>query len=462
MPAEDYENDTIVALSSAPGRSGVGVIRISGPATLDIIFTVFKSKYLSDISFKDRHATYGLLIDPDTSSVIDDGIAIFMEGPATYTGEDVVELTLHGSPVILNSAIRLLISRGARLAHRGEFTRRAFLSGRMDLIQAEAVIDLIESETPGQVHDARNRIDSRLSDEVFSISSRLKDVGALIENFLDFDDDEEGPVPLPTDELYDVRRDIESLLESSRSGRFSSRGLTAVITGKPNVGKSTLFNALLGSDRMIISETPGTTRDPVTEKVYIDGVAITLGDTAGVRDNPDTIENEGIKRTLEWVNNCDVALVVLDSSQPIDTDDLTVMESVGAKPKMIIFNKIDKDQKAQAPEQLGASEEKIFRTSAKTGAGLDELRAGIGKLAAHLRESDEFSEKGSLNDRALLLMESAYGDVCSAFDLLEHNGKLELVSLEIKSACDKIDEITGQKFTEDVLDRIFERFCVGK
>lgn len=462
MHHNEYSNDTIVALCSAAGRSGVGLIRISGPDAVKIIRSIFKTGNTTDLEFVDRRATYGHLIDPETMGLIDDGIAVVMRGPASYTGEDVVELSLHGSPVILQTAIRIIMSLGARLAQRGEFTRRAFLSGRMDLIQAEAVIDLIDAETFSQASDARLRIDRRLSDEIFAFSSELRDVGAEIEAFMDFDDDEEG---VPPDPLHCVARifdQIGMLLKSSRSGRFRSKGLTAVIAGKPNVGKSTLFNALLGTNRMIISPQPGTTRDPVSEKVFINGVAISLGDTAGIRDQPDSIEREGINRTLEWIDNSDIAIVVIDSTQAPDNDDLTVLERVGDKPGIVVLNKIDRGHDDVMLELEGMKSGDVVRISARTGEGLKLLSARIADLADSIQQSWEFSERGSLNDRALLLMESAHVNLGNAIQLLAGKQALELVSFEIKSACDKIDEITGRKFTEDVLDRIFERFCVGK
>jgi tRNA modification GTPase len=279
---------------------------------------------------------------------------------------------------------------------------------------------------------------------------------------MDFDDDEEG---VPPDPLHCVARifdQIGMLLKSSRSGRFRSKGLTAVIAGKPNVGKSTLFNALLGTNRMIISPQPGTTRDPVSEKVFINGVAISLGDTAGIRDQPDSIEREGINRTLEWIDNSDIAIVVIDSTQAPDNDDLTVLERVGDKPGVVVLNKIDRAHDDVMLELEGMKSGDVVRISARTGEGLKLLSARIADLADSIQQSWEFSERGSLNDRALLLMESAHVNLGNAIQLLAGKQALELVSFEIKSACDKIDEITGRKFTEDVLDRIFERFCVGK
>ena len=458
----EYENDTIVALSTPPGRSGVGLIRLSGPQAISITSSVFKSAQLGDIQFLDRRATYGFFIHPETRQLVDDGIAVAMRGPNSYTGEDVVELTLHGSPVILQKAINLILSSGARLAHRGEFTRRAFLSGRLDLVQAEAVIDLIDSETLAQADDARLRIDRKLSAEITLISSELKDIAAELEVFLDFDDDEEGERPHPVPRLRSVLVKTESLLKDSRSGRFRNKGLTAVITGKPNVGKSTLFNALLGSDRMIISPFPGTTRDPVSERACINGVTIALGDTAGVRKNPESIEKEGIERTIKWLEESDLAIVVLDTSEPLDDDDRMVLKSVESKPKIFVMNKIDKENTFECLLPAEVSPDSLVRLSAKTAQGIDELKRKLSSMGESIQGTVPFNEKGSLNYRAVLLMESAYENMKNALQTLVSLGPLEMASFEIKSACDKIDEITGQKFTNDVLDRIFDRFCVGK
>ncbi len=458
----EYENDTIVALSSPPGRSGVGLIRLSGPQAISITGSFFKSAQLDDIHLLDRRATYGFFIHPETRQLVDDGIAVAMRGPRSYTGEDVVELTLHGSPVILQRAINLILSSGARLAHRGEFTRRAFLSGRLDLIQAEAVIDLIDSETLAQADDARLRIDRNLSEEITLISSELKEIAAELEAFLDFDDDEEGERPHPVTDLKSVLTKTESLLKDSRSGKFRNKGLTAVITGKPNVGKSTLFNALLGSDRMITSPIPGTTRDPVSERACINGVIIALGDTAGVRKHPELIEKEGIERSIKWLKESDLAIVVLDACEPLDDDDRMVLKSVESKPKIFALNKIDKENVFESllPEEV--SPDSMVMLSAKTTQGIEELKRKLSSMGETIQGDVTFNEKGSLNDRAVLLMESAYKNMKNALQTLGSPGPLEMVSFEIKSACDKIDEITGQKFTDDVLDRIFDRFCVGK
>lgn len=462
MFGKEYENDTIVALSSPPGRSGVGLIRLSGPKAISIVNSLFKSRQLGHIELLDRRAHHGFLIETDTGRFLDDGIAVAMRCPNSYTGEDVVELSLHGNPVILREAINLIISSGARLAHRGEFTRRAFLSGRLDLIQAEAVVDLIDSQTLAQADDARHRIDSGLSRDISIISSELKDIAAELEAFLDFDDDEEGERPDPVPALRDVLNKTENLVNVSRLGKFRNKGLTAVITGKPNTGKSTLFNLLVGSDRMITSAIPGTTRDPVSERAYLNGVAITVADTAGIREQPELIEKEGIERTMKWLEESDMAIVVMDISEPLDENDMVVMKSVESKPRIYVLNKIDKENDCEEPLLEEVPPESVVRLSAKTGQGLDEFGMKVSSMAESIQGLSAFHEKGCLNDRALLLMESAHENLENALEILEGIGPLEMVSFEIKSACDKIDEITGQKFTDDVLDRIFDRFCVGK
>ena len=462
MFGKEYENDTIVALSSPPGHSGVGLIRLSGPKAISIVGSLFKSRQLGHIELLDRRAHYGLLTEPESGRFVDDGIAVAMRGPNSYTGEDVVELSLHGSPVILQKAINLIISSGARLAQRGEFTRRAFLSGRLDLIQAEAVVDLIDSQTLAQADDARNRIDRKLSNDISVISSELKDIAAELEAFLDFDDDEEGERPGPVPALREVLNKTECLLNVSRLGKFRNKGLTAVITGKPNTGKSTLFNLLVGSERMITSAIPGTTRDPVSEKTYLNGVAITVADTAGVREQPELIEKEGIERTMKWLEESDMAIVVLDISEPIDGNDKAVIKSLGSKSKIFVLNKIDKKTDCEDPLLGEVPTDSVVRLSAKTGQGLDEFAVKLSSMAESIQGSSTFHEKGCLNDRALILMDAAHENIKNALEILAGIGPLEMVSFEIKAACDKIDEITGQKFTEDVLDRIFDRFCVGK
>ncbi len=381
------EYDTIVAISTPRGHSGIGVIRISGPAALEIATQIFRlSPPVSE--FSHRIAVYGRLVDPYTQKILDDGLAIFFKGPVSYTGEDVIELSLHGSPVVLDAAVRLAIRCGARPAAKGEFTRRAFLAGKLDLLQAEAVIDLIESRSLAAAEEARCRLDKSLSSEILALSNGLKDVLAELEAHMDFDEDEEYPLPDPNLRLVGMITKIEDLKRGFESGRMRREGIRVVISGKPNVGKSTLFNALVRSDRVIVTPYPGTTRDTVDDCVVWDGIAFLLSDTAGLRENPDPIESEGIRRTHGRIQEADVVVAVIDGSCPPDEEDRRVLVACQGKKTVLIFNKMDLGL-VNSSGQFLSPDSFYLRLSAKTGEGVDALEKCLSDIGRELLESGE-------------------------------------------------------------------------
>lgn len=462
--SEEKSGDTIVALSTPRGYSGIGVVRMSGPEALSILERIFEpasGKY----GFPDRRVVYGKVFDGEKKLVLDDGLALFVRGPSTYTGDDVVELSLHGSPLVLDLVAQAIVRLGARPAQRGEFTRRAFLSGKLDLVQAEAVIDLIEAGSPAAIQEARGRLDRTISKEITEISDRLKDLLAEIEAHIDFDEDEEEPVPEPLPALKHLLGKMNELRANAEAGRMRREGLTMVITGKPNVGKSTLFNALLREDRTIVTPYPGTTRDTVDELLLLDGISFLVCDTAGIRRNPDPVEGEGIRRTIEKIGEADLVIALLDASSPLDDEDARVLEVCRGRDTLLVLNKTDLGLALDLNNGEIAS---FARTgpalSAKTGMGMDALRemlAGIGKEKAWLESPDR---PGSLSRRGLLLMEAALIPLQSLEDTYSRGQDVhpEIVSLELRSALRQLSEITGEDVDEGVLDRIFERFCVGK
>jgi tRNA modification GTPase len=460
MSAFIHESDTIVAVSTPRGYSGIGVIRISGPESLHILRRIFRASGPA-CQFPDRHAVRGKVLDPDTEKVHDDGLAIFMKGPNSYTGEDVVELCLHGNPLILDTAVRWAIRFGARLAGRGEFTRRAFLAGKLDLIQAEAVIDVIESKNLSAAEEARARLDGSSSAEICEISDGLKDVLAELEAHMDFDEDDEDPPPDPHTRLARTITRIQALKRMIESGRMRREGIRVVISGKPNVGKSTLFNALVRSDRVIVTPYPGTTRDAVDDYLVLDDIAFLLCDTAGIRDNPDPVEEEGIKRTRERIRGADVVVVVLDGSALPNDEDRNVLTACRGKRTLLVLNKMDLGLVVAPQDQtlcLGCA---TVPLSAKTGKGIGSLESRLTEIGLELLESDVH---GGLSPRCLQPLESAEAHVGKALAAFPNGESMvpEIVSLELRSALSHLEEITGEKVDEGILDRIFERFCVGK
>ncbi|MEW6138627.1 MAG: tRNA uridine-5-carboxymethylaminomethyl(34) synthesis GTPase MnmE [Thermodesulfobacteriota bacterium] len=456
--------DTIVAVSTPRGYSGIGVIRLSGPDAVPIARRVFRAAKESG-EWPDRRALYGYAIDPDSGKILDDGIALTMRGPASYTGEDVVELSLHGSPMVLDMITHHIVRMGARPAERGEFTRRAFLSGRMDLVQAEAVIDLIEATSPLGVEEARSRLDRSLSREIGNLSTALRDLAADIDAYTDFDEDDEQPPPEPEPRLRAVLSKMEELLADAASGKIRREGVKTVIVGKPNVGKSTLFNLLLRSDRMIVTPYPGTTRDPVEERLVLDGTAFALWDTAGIRKHPETVEAEGIRRTVEQMISADLVLAVFDGSNELDDEDREVLEACREKEAIIVVNKIDLGTAIDPDSpQLGPRERIRVSLSAMTGTGLDSLVQALQEIGTRVTGSGRDTTSAALSLRGVLLVESAAAplrDLVSCMEAGELPGP-EIVSLEVRRSLQCLEEVTGERVDEAILDRIFERFCVGK
>ena len=456
--------DTIVALSTPPGRSGIGVIRMSGPDSLSILAKIFNPSK-SGANFPDRSAVYGTVVDSGQSKAIDDGIAVVMRGPASYTGEDVVELSLHGSPTVLDLVIRLLCRHGARPATRGEFTRRAFLNSKLDLVQAEAVIDLIDSATPAAAEEALARLDSSLSREIRGLSSAIKDVIAEIEAYIDFDEEDEHVPPKSEPALREVLRRMEVLQETAGAGRIRREGMATVIVGRPNVGKSTLFNALLDADRVIVTPFPGTTRDPVDAQLALGGSRFVLWDTAGIRPDPEPVEEEGIRRTLRRIDRADLVLVVLDGSSPLDADDSEVLDACVGKNTVVVLNKTDLGMVVNT-EDAGLGPVAISRVtvSGKTGEGMERLRQIISGLGEEMAGAGTLRSRGSLTRRGVVLMEAAANPIRGLLRQVDNGERPgpEIVSLELRRSLAPLEELTGERVDEGILERIFERFCVGK
>jgi tRNA modification GTPase len=457
-------SDTIVALSTPRGFSGIGVIRMSGPASEKILMRIFEPMGRRN-HFPDRVAVYGRVVDPAGHNALDDGIAVLMKGPRSYTGDDMAELSLHGSPTVLDMVMSAIISQGVRPAGRGEFSLRAFLSGRIDLVQAEAVIDLIEAPSPVAVAEARSRLDRIPSKEIGAISDTLKDLLAELEAHIDFDEDDEHPPPDTLPGLRKVLRRVEELIRIGQYGRLRREGIRVVIAGKPNVGKSTLFNRLLRTDRAIVTPYPGTTRDTLEDRILLGGVAFGLYDTAGLRDNPDPVEKEGIRRAEQKIAEADFVIAVLDGSGPLDRNDARVLEACREKEALLVLNKADLGVAldANAPE-LGPKGRLRTAISAKTGQGLEGLERLIAAKGEEIAGASNISERGSLSERGLLLMEAVHIRTRNLIDNFDQGLAMgpEITSLEVSGILELLKEITGERVEEGILERIFERFCVGK
>jgi tRNA modification GTPase len=446
--------DTIVAIATPPGRGGIGVVRIAGPDAVGMLQTLAGVNTLEP-----RHATFTRLTNPSDGSMIDHVVVTWFKAPHSYTGEDVVEVSGHGSPAILQQIVALVCDRGARLAEPGEFTFRAYTYGRLDLVQAEAVADLIEAVTPLQARVAVDQLEGTLTKRVAEIDTHLFEVAAKLEASLDFPD--EGYHFITRDDaragLARSEALLDALLKDGRRGRLIREGRLVVIAGRPNVGKSSLFNALVGSGRAIVTPVAGTTRDVLTEVIDINGVPITLVDTAGVRDAIDEVEAEGVRRAHEARQIAALTLVVLDGSQPLTDDDESILDVVHG-PRIVVANKCDLARPDGAPEVQPQRE--ALMISSRTGEGLDALRAAI---VLALSGSEDLRDTPMVsNQRHLQCAQTARDAVGRARAAIEAGSTEEIVLAELGDARESLEALTGRRTADDVLAHIFSHFCIGK
>lgn len=450
--------DTIVAIATPAGRGGIGVVRIAGPSAVEVV------SRLSGISaLEPRRATFTRFTNPADHVVIDHVVVTWFQAPHSYTGDEVVEVSAHGSPWVLQHIVELVCERGARLAEPGEFTFRAYLNGRLDLVQAEAVADLIDAVTPLQARVAVDQLEGTLTKRVVAIDAQLFEVAAKLEASLDFPD--EGFHFIGRDEATAGLRltlgSLDALLADGRRGRLIREGRLVVIAGRPNVGKSSLFNALVGSGRAIVTPVAGTTRDVLTETVDIDGVPITLVDTAGVRDALDEIEAEGVRRAHEAFQVAALTLVVLDGSQPLTDEDRAILDVV-REPRLIVANKSDLAASDVAASYVGQGLQpcRVMPVSSRTGEGLDVLRHAIITALAgteDLRDTPLVS-----NQRHLQCASTARDAVARAIAAAEAGATEEIVLAELGDARQSLEWLTGRRTPDDVLAHIFSHFCIGK
>lgn len=446
-------DDTIVAIATPPGRGALGVIRVSGPRALDVSRVIITR----EAPLEPRRATLTRMQDASVETgAIDCVIATYFQAPHSYTGQDVVEFSAHGSPVVLRAIVRAAIAAGARLARPGEYTLRAFLAGRLDLVQAEAVGDLIAAATPLQARVAFDQLDGTLTRKIAALDAELFDLIARLEASLDFPD--EGYHFIDAAEtnarVSAVACGLDDLLAQARRGRLLREGATVVIAGRPNVGKSSLFNALSGADRAIVTSVPGTTRDLITEPVDINGLAVTLVDTAGAREALDLIEREGVSRGERARAVADLVVLVLDGSEPLTGDDHRLLADTMSRPRLIVANKSDLPRTA-------AHDEDAIPVSALGGEGLEQLRCAIGRA---LTGGEPLGDTPSLtNVRHAALLDEARGCLARVIDALS-DGDVpeEFVLTDLQAARARFDEVVGVRTPDDVLHHIFATFCIGK
>ena len=466
-------DDTIAAISTPLGEGGIGIVRLSGPDALTIagrIFLSAKGKRLE--TAKSHTLTHGRIVDPSTGMTVDEVLVTVMRAPHTYTAEDVAEINCHGGVLPLRRVLELVLHHGARLAEPGEFTKRAFLNGRIDLSQAEAVIDLIRARTDESRDIALAQLSGGLSEEITAMRDAIVSLCAQIEAHIDFPEDEIEPASeeLLVKEAGRIRQELSLLSRGFEEGRFFREGLRVAIVGRPNVGKSSLLNALLRRDRAIVTEIPGTTRDILEEYLNLKGLPVRIMDTAGIRETHEMAEQEGVIRSLKAIDDADLAVAVIDGSVPLHREDREVLEKIRNKKSIIAMNKSDLPVVIPDPETcLGDYSRNIVGISAKTGAGLGPLKDLIVNIAlAGSRQSlsgGHYDESGGVivtNVRHKAALDSAADALKRAADALRLHQPLEIAAIETRDALERLGEIVGAVTTEDILEKIFSEFCIGK
>jgi tRNA modification GTPase len=457
-------SDTICAISTPPGAGGIGVIRISGPTALDHLQAIFHPRNKA-CSFDSHRLYYGHIVHPQKNKILDEVLTVFMAAPATYTREDVVEIHCHGNFLALQSILELLVSLGIRLAEPGEFTKLAYLNGRIDLTQAEAVIDVLAARTRKGMDMALDQLGGSLYSRVDAIRSSLVQLRAVVEVAIDFPDEDVEIVDRSAfiaQVSGEVLAPLEQLLRQAEEGRIFREGISVVIVGLPNVGKSSLLNTLLQEERALVAATPGTTRDTIEEYLDIKGVPVRIVDTAGIRQGADEVEEMGIERARKQIDQADLVLFMFDAARGVQEEDEKLFATVKHKPLLILANKIDLAGQKTVVDGFGLSSPKnIIQISAKRQQGIEELREEIFHTVVG-GDKDQWQEDGCApNVRHKGALQRAKEAAVRLIQGLELAISSDLLAIDLQDCLDELNVIVGVTTTEDVLDVVFEQFCLG-
>lgn len=455
------EFDTIAAIATPVGEGGISIIRISGSNSLDIVDKIFKAKNNKSIlDMKSYTMRYGYIVND--GDIIDEVIVSFMKGPKSFTSEDIVEINCHGGVVSTNKVLDSVIRFGARLAEPGEFTKRAFLNGRIDLSQAEAVIDIIRAKTDLSMKSALAQSQGLLSQEINKLKEHLLNALALIEYDVDFTEDEEEPdetIPIRVEEnLVESIDKINKLIANAEEGKILREGLNMVIIGKPNVGKSSLLNYLLQEKRAIVTDIPGTTRDVIEEYINLDGIPVKIVDTAGIRETEDVVEKIGVEKSKEKIDEADLVVLMLDISRDFEKEDREIVNYIKDKKHIVLLNKVDLDYKINRDSLMDL--ENILEVSIKNDEGIEAFKDKIKELFFG----------GKLQSESIIISNTRHKEAlyrskenCElALKSVRKNEFLDLISIYVTSGLKALGEITGSEIEEDLVNKIFSEFCVGK
>jgi tRNA modification GTPase len=462
------ETDTIAAIATPLGTAGLGIIRISGPLAPESGRRLFRPAH-QNCNWQSHHSYHGDIVTADGTTILDEVLATLMRRPRSFTGEDVLEISGHGNPLILQAILEQLMILGCRPARPGEFSLRAYLNGRMDLSQAEALAAIISAQSAKAYQIGLAQLKGSLGREIGDLRALLIDALAQLEAAIDFTDDvAEHETPVIPPQIHEAVIGIDFLLSTYRQARLFTEGVNVVITGKPNVGKSSLLNALAGKKKAIVTDIPGTTRDLITETIMLRGLCVRLTDTAGIRKPQDAIEKEGIDLVWESLEQADIIVILLDGSKPLTSEDRQILEQNKNRSSKIIIavNKSDlpaardADQLFNPPADHPLPGASLLKISAKFGDGLDTLKETVTDLTG---SNDRPSDGGMITQlRHKLALEKALACLAAAEDCLNAGRSPEFAAFELHEALDALDEITGKKIQDDVLHKIFSTFCIGK
>ena len=454
------EFDTIAAIATPPGEGAISIVRLSGDDAVTLADQVFKGKDLTKVS--SHTINYGHFIDPKTREIIDEVMVSVLRAPKTFTREDTVEINCHGGIVPTNKILQVLLTNGARLAEPGEFTKRAFLHGRIDLAQAESVMDLIRAKTDRSMKAALNQLDGELSQLIRNLRQEILDVLAQVEvniDYPEYDDVEEMTSKLLREKALDVCAKIEQLLVTARQGKILREGLATVLVGRPNVGKSSLLNHLLHEDKAIVTDIAGTTRDVIEEYVNVLGVPLKLVDTAGIRETDDRVEKIGVERSRQALDRSDLVILLLNASEPLTTELLQLTQD---KKRIIVLNKMDLEPKLDLNELYQyVDKAEVLKTSVLKNEGIRELEEHIATLFYGGIENSQTTVLVT-NARHIALLEQAKAALEAVLTGLEQELPVDLVQIDMTRAWELLGEITGDSYQDELLDQLFSQFCLGK